>query len=332
MTNSTITPAASLTRYASRRRTPTPDSRPPGRPSKASLAGLALVVLAVVPYSTMKVLWLAGSTVGVLDAESAEDMHSAAMLIGNGVTLGLEVLGVCLAVALTRPGSLRIPAWVLFVIAGGATGLLAPIALGVPTGSALQFLIEGDLHTSGMDHMSPWVFAVAYGGFCTLAVGFAILLGSYCTRRWGQLISAPPVLPGRATAVVGAVGLLPFACSMLWSGLAGTGAYGPDAMTSTAQRTFLVFSGLLPLLAVVAPVVGSRYPRSAWLAVWIGCSTAVMQPLSTVLLNLGGAASQVLLAIAAVTVPGAFAYGVVLIRHRVRDAHDAVATLTAVEG
>ncbi|WP_062393003.1 hypothetical protein [Gordonia phthalatica] len=312
MTKSTIHPIDSPPLRTAR---PTP----PDRRSRGPLVGLAVVVLAVIPYSTMKIAWLAGSTVGVTDAASADDMHSPAMLIGNGITLGLEVVAVCLAAALTRPIGLRLPAWLVFVIAGGATGLLAPIAAGVPTGLVAQLLTESDVHTAGMDHMSPWVFFVAYGGFCVLAVGFAVLLGEYCLTRWGDLLAAPPS-PSRLTTVIGAIGLLPFAVAMLWWGLVGSGAFGPEAMTAISQRTFLVFSGLFPLLAFLAPRFGPliRRPRLAWLAVWVGCATAVMQPVTSVLLDLGGAPSALFVAIAAATVPGAFAYGVILLRTRVR--------------
>lgn len=293
------------------------------------MIGLTLVVLAVLPYSTMKIVWLAGSSVGVTDPPIGDDLHSAAMTTGNAITLGMEVVGVLLAIALTRPWSHRVPAPVVFVIAGGATGLLAPIALGFPTGLVIQYLSSGTIHTSGMDHMSMWVFAVAYCGFCVLALGFAILLGHYCVERWGHFISAAPARPTPTAVAVGAIGLLPYAATMIWWGVVGPGSVGPTGMTATSQRSFLVFTGVLALAGFLGSIGGElnrRFPRTAWLAVWVGCATAVMQPLTSVLLNFGGDPSPVFAVLCAITVPCAFGYGLWLLRSTVRSTSGGAAT------
>ena len=107
------------------------------------------------------------------------------MVVGNNVTIGLELLAVGLALALTSAWGRRVPAWLMLGFGAGATGLLAPILLGLPIGSILQLAVDGDVHTAGMDHLSPWVFATVYGGFGVMAVGILTLAWRYATTRWG---------------------------------------------------------------------------------------------------------------------------------------------------
>jgi hypothetical protein len=60
-------------------------------------------------------------------------------------------------------------------VGAGATELLAPILLGLPVGGVLQLAVQGDVRTGGVDHLSPWVFAVVHGGFGLMAIGIAVL-------------------------------------------------------------------------------------------------------------------------------------------------------------
>jgi hypothetical protein len=110
---------------------------------------LGLVVLAVVPYVALKLAWLSGSGVGVQDGTALAELHSTRIVVGNNVTIVLELAAVGLALALASAWGRRAPAWLVLGLGAGATGLLAPILLGLPIGSALQVAVQGDVRTGG---------------------------------------------------------------------------------------------------------------------------------------------------------------------------------------
>lgn len=288
--------------------------------SRLPTVALGSAVVAVVPYITLKLMWLGGSTIGLKTDAGVSEIHGTRMVVGNEVTIVLEVLAVGLAAALTRPWGMRVPAWVIVVLGGGATGLLAPILLGMPLGSMLQLLVSGDLHTSGMDEMRPWVFAVVYGGFGVLAVAIAVLAGRYVVQRWGRLLRRPPRPPAVWAITVGALGLLPFAAIMIWWGVLGPGGSGPQGMEAPVQRTVLVVTGLLALGGFLTPLVGrafARQPRLAWLIAWCGCTTVALQGPTEVLLANGGDPTPAVTLIAFVTAPGSCVYGLAVLRGRI---------------
>ncbi|HZA16979.1 MAG TPA: hypothetical protein VE645_08850 [Pseudonocardiaceae bacterium] len=278
---------------------------------------LALVVIAVVPYLVLKVLWLTGATIGVDDESVLTELHSTRMVVGNNVTIGLELLAVGLALALTSAWGRRVPAWIMLGLGAGATGLLAPILLGLPIGSVLQFLVDGDVHTAGMDHLSPWVFATVYGGFALMAVGISALAWRYAATRWGHVLRQPPQPPSVWAIVAGALGLIPFGAAMLWWGVFGPGASGPQGMDAVAQRTTLVVTGLLAVGGFLAPLsrtICNRAPRLTWLLTWVGCTTAALQAPTQVLLANGGHPTRALVLLGLMTVPGSSIYGLLVLR------------------
>jgi hypothetical protein len=92
---------------------------------------LGLVVAAVVPYIGLKVSWLTGADIGVRDDTVLAELHSTRMIVGNDLTILLELMAVALALALSSDWGRRVPAWTMLGVGAGATGLLAPILLGL---------------------------------------------------------------------------------------------------------------------------------------------------------------------------------------------------------
>jgi hypothetical protein len=217
-------------------------------------------------------------------------------------------------------------------LAGGATGLLAPILLGLPLGSLIQFLVQADVRTSGMDGMAPWVFAVVYGGFGLLAIAIAVLGRHYVLTRWGHVLAAAPRRPAAGTIAVGAAGMLPFAAAMLWWGVAGPGDAGPQGMDAIAQRTTLVVTGLLTVLGWLAPHVGAsiRRPHVVWLALWVGCATGALQGPAQVLLAEGGVTTPSVLVLALLATPASLLYGTLVLRQRIGEVAPRAAALVEV--
>jgi hypothetical protein len=280
---------------------------------------VGLVVIAVVPYIGLKLLWLTGSTIGVDDATVLTELHSTRMVVGNNITIGLEMLAVGLALALTSAWGRRVPAWIMLGVGAGATGLLAPILLGLSVGSLLQFTVEGDVRTGGMDNMSPWVFATVYGGFGLMAVGISVLAWRYAAARWSHVLRRAPEPPSVWAVVAGGLGLMPFGSAMLWWGLFGPGASGPEAMDAVVQRTTLFVTGLLVVAGFLAPLlrkVSSRGPGLAWLITWVGCTTAALQAPTQVLLANGGHPNRAIVLMGLLTVPGSSIYGLSVLRRQ----------------
>jgi hypothetical protein len=287
--------------------------------SRLDRAALGLVVVAVVPYVALKVLWLGGSSIGVTDDAAIAELHSTRMVVGNNVTIALEVLAVGLAFALTSDRGRRVPAWIVLGLGTGAAGLLTPILLGLPLGTALQLVLHGDVRTGGMDDMRPWVFATVYGGFALMAIGLSVLAWGYAVRRWDEVLRRAPEPPNGWAVVLGGLGLLPFAVAMLWWGLSGPGASGPQGMDAVSQRTTLVVTGLLAVAGFLAPLArrtADRAPRVAWLLTWAGCATAALQAPTLVLLANDGNPSAAIVLMGLVTMPGSAAYGLVVLRRR----------------
>jgi hypothetical protein len=180
---------------------------------------LGLVVIAVVPYIALKVSWLTGASIGVRDETVLAELHSTRMFVGNNLTIVLELMAVGLALALASGWGRRVPAWIMLSVGAGATGLLAPILLGLPVGSVLQLAVQGDVRTGGMDHLSPWVFAIVYGGFGLMAIGIPVLASRYAAARWDHVLRRPRDPPPVWVRVAGGLGLLPFGAAMLWWGV-----------------------------------------------------------------------------------------------------------------
>lgn len=207
-------------------------------------------------------------------------------------------------------------------LAGGATGLLAPILLGLPLGSAIQLAAQGDVRTSGMDRLSPWVFALVYASFGLLAVAIAILAWRYVLDRWGGILSSRPRPPQGWAVIAGALALLPFGAAMVWWGLLGPGDTGPQAMDTPAQRTVLVVAGLLAAAGFLAPFLvpaSTRLGRLAWLITWVGCTTAALQGPTAVLLAHDGNPTPATTLIALLAPLGSGAYGLLILRRRIAD-------------
>jgi hypothetical protein len=284
---------------------------------------LGLLVIAVVPYIALKLLWLTGASIGVRNETALAELHSTRMIVGNNVTILLELMAVGLALALSSGWGRRVPAWFMIGVGAGATGLLAPILLGLPVGSVLQLAVQGDVRTGGMDHLSPWVFAIVYGGFGLVAVGIVVLASRYAAARWGHVLRQAPGPPPVWVRVAGGLGLLPFGTAMLWWGVFGPGSTGPQAMDAVVQQATLVVTGLLAVggfLAPLLPGISRRRPRLTWLAIWVGCTTAALQAPTHVLLADGGHPSRAMLLIGVLTVPGSSIYGLLLLRRH--PAHD----------
>lgn len=256
----------------------------PTDPSRTRLAICAAALAACLPYALLKIAWIAGSDIGITDAESADVIHSTEYRIGNALTLGLELGAVAIVLALTfarRPPPLLVvgPIWI-------GTGLLAPFCVGLPIGLAAQ-AVAGGSPSPDDGGLHGWVFVLVYGGFIIQA---PLLIAAFALHvrarwRWVSQLTADDVVPGPTYALqllMARTGLvvatLIAMVQVLWAIDPETFA-GPAAFDTVAQRTFLLVGGVFPLAGAIGTLALVRRNRTGSLfaplaAAWTGSAAA----------------------------------------------------------
>ncbi|MEU0384010.1 hypothetical protein [Streptomyces chartreusis] len=199
---------------------------PAVRPSRPRRVLRAVAVLSCVPYLGLKAAWIAGSHVGIPEGSGLLD-DRVGMAVVNGISVLLDSAVIVLALVLTRPWGLRVPAWLLAFPVWVATGLLAPIMAGFPAQLVVKAFSGGS--APGQDHepfLHAWVFTVVYTGFILQGLALGALFVLYARDRWGHLwrgrvweLPVGALGPAhRALAVAaGVLALLPLALHVLWA-------------------------------------------------------------------------------------------------------------------
>ncbi|QYC38779.1 hypothetical protein Nocox_05760 [Nonomuraea coxensis DSM 45129] len=287
--------------------------------NRSALRAVVLVVAVVscLPYLIFKVAWLAGSTVGITDAGGQALMNDPRHVAGNYVTVAMDLAAIALAVVLGRPIGHRLPAWLLLVPAWGATGLLAPIVLGLPAGLLVQGVTGTAVPAGSGDGLAGWVFVIIYGGFGVLGCCLAVLVLLHAMERWPRTFATGPSPTNRTIAAICGVPLLGYALALVVWAVAGPGAGGPAGFESPAQRTVLAVTGLLVAVGYVTPrargFVG-RHPGWAVVLTWTGCGVATLSGPTFVALSHDGIVRVPVLAAAVASVVAGLLYSIVLLR------------------
>ncbi|MFG2287251.1 hypothetical protein ACGFOU_14510 [Streptomyces sp. NPDC048595] len=213
-------------------------------------------VLACAPYLTLKLLWVLGSDVGVVDPHR---IGRAVWVAANVFTFLLDAIAAVVAHTLTRPAGRRTPAWLLLLPLWMASGLLVPLLTGV-VGGTLAGLITGGRNPLGSgDFLAPWVFYVVYGGFLVEGVTLLGAFAVYAHQRWGGLLRGPlGDLADTGTRTVQRLFLAPAAVllaalgglDVLWGAGSTLGMDAAQAAAGTVISSASNWSqGLLSLLA-----------------------------------------------------------------------------------
>ncbi|MGI5374457.1 hypothetical protein ACQEV2_09450 [Streptomyces sp. CA-251387] len=261
-------------------------------PSRSRRALRAVAVVSCVPYLALKIAWIAGSRIGIPDGSSLLE-HRGSMIVANGITVLMDGTVIVLALVLTRPWGLRLPAWLLAFPAWVATGLLAPLMAGFP----IQLIVSalgGTTDTTddrGDPFLDAWVFGVVYTGFIVQGLTLGALFVLYARDRWGRLWEGrvwelPVGVIGaaqRAVAVAAAVlALLPLTAHVLWA--CGSTAGLNDIRIADRTSDFYVMevlSAVFLAMAVTGGVLlafrrGRALPVRLPLALaWVGSAATV---------------------------------------------------------
>ncbi len=106
------------------------DATVPDRAAGVGRLGTAAAWISAVcclPYLVLKVVWTVGIPVGVTDRSV---LHGHGWAAANAVMAAIELAGLLLVLALTRPWARRLPAWLLLFPVWVGTGLLFRVVVG----------------------------------------------------------------------------------------------------------------------------------------------------------------------------------------------------------
>ncbi|MGW6792489.1 hypothetical protein [Streptomyces chartreusis] len=264
---------------------PTPGTGPAGSVGPGRLRRIlrAVAMVSCVPYLGLKAAWIAGSHIGIPAGSSLLE-HRLSMAVANGVSVLLDSAVIVLALVLTRPWGLRVPAWLLVLPAWVATGLLAPIMTGFP----LQLVVRlfgggGHRGPAGEPFLDEWVFAVVYSGFIVQGLALGALFALYARDRWaplwrGRVWELPVGVLGaaqRVTAVAaGLLALFPLTVHLLWAcgGTAGLSEGRADEATADFQVLEVMY--VVFLAAAVAGAWQLAFRRGRTLPVLVPLALA----------------------------------------------------------
>ncbi|WP_051116338.1 hypothetical protein [Amycolatopsis nigrescens] len=126
-------------------------------------------------YTGIKIVWVAGGTLGLSDPSAA---GTAEWIVANVVTGAIGLMGVLVALALTQRWGLRVPAWLIAMPMWVGTGLLTPFIM---LGPLLVFSLTSD------ESLQGWVFGVVYGSFAVLGISLLVAVALYTRARWPEL-------------------------------------------------------------------------------------------------------------------------------------------------
>ncbi|MEU7055511.1 hypothetical protein [Streptomyces sp. NPDC046197] len=258
----TQSPSSGLPAPLEQRTAPTAPVAPPGGPTRPRRILRAAAIVSCLPYLGLKTAWIAGSRLGIPKGSSLLE-HPTTMVVANGLTVLMDASVVVLALVLTRPWGLRVPAWAPAFPVWVATGLLAPIMTGFP----LQLLVKilgGTVNKSSGTGQGPfldeWVFGVVYTGFIVQGLTLGTLTLLYARDRWGHLWRGrvrelPAGLIGAAqrlfAAAVCLLALLPLTLHLLWICGSTAGLAAGRAAERTSDFYVLEATDICFLLAAV---------------------------------------------------------------------------------
>ncbi|URN00023.1 hypothetical protein LUW76_40100 [Actinomadura madurae] len=271
-----------------------------GGPGRLRLAVCAATIAACVPYLTIKIAWLSGSTVGWNDASAAED---TALYAGNAITMGMDAVAVLVAMAFTFPWGRRLPGWLVLAPIWVAAGLLAPIVLAVPLGTLLQTLFSSQPLTGDANGLQGWVYGIVYGGFTVQGLGLLTAFVLYARDRWPWVFATRARnLPKGATsslqmllARAAAVPALAFAAAHLYWAFGGTAGLHDDALDdrNVPQQLadgvwgVLAVAGAAALVLIVRRAGGPEPLAVPLSAAWVGSAATFTGSLYGLLVMIG---------------------------------------------
>ncbi|MFC4114573.1 hypothetical protein [Nonomuraea zeae] len=238
------------------------------RAGTGRVTAVIIAVAAMLPYLTLKILWLTGSSIGVADPELMSD---PAMVGLNAMTFGMDAVGLVLAPAFATRWGLRLPAWLVLLPLWVGTGLLSVVVATAPVAVA-----AGGAAVFSGGPIAPWVYLMVYGGFVGQGCGLIAAFALYSRERWPAVFTTRLDLPFTSAT-------RPLQEVVAWGALLVAGAAGAVRLSWTVSEPFaaalqdgfkglLAIAGAVALLALVRRRAGGPFWRPLVLA-WLGSGT-----------------------------------------------------------
>ena len=166
-----------------RRRGSTGSANAPGRLGTAAAWVSAVCCL---PYLVLKVAWTVGMPVGITDRSL---LDSNGWVAANALMAVVQLAGLLLVLALTRPWARRVPAWLVLFPVWVGTGLLFQVVVGTALAGLSSAASQASSANTG--GIQTWVFVMVYSAFAGQGVALAIAFACHVLARWGQLLGEP---------------------------------------------------------------------------------------------------------------------------------------------
>lgn len=255
--------------------------------------------ISCLPYLALKVLWTVGVPLGIADESVLGDID---WVLSNALMAVVQVFAVALVVALVRPWSRSLPAWLLLFPAWVGTGVLFQVMIGSAVGAALSGTSQ-DL-SSSEDPIRPWVYVLVYVAFALQGTALAVAFAAHVRARWGRLFTMRTSealgrgkdrvssWPGRnfvqISVTVASMALGTAIVFSFWSGGGAFALSGTDAERSEPMQVARATGAAVAALGMFA--LAGRWEsrlRFWWPAalVWVGSGALVVFDGLSLLLN-----------------------------------------------
>ncbi|MDJ0346929.1 hypothetical protein QMK19_33010 [Streptomyces sp. H10-C2] len=237
-------------------------------------------VVATLPYLFLKLDWVLGGTIGIIDRQRATD---SGLLAANLATMGMDALAVLIALAFTQRWGLRLPSWLVLFPMWVATGFLAPIVAIIPSA---PFAAADTVAKDPDPFLRSWVYVLVYGGFAVQGVLLVAAFVLYARHRWAAALraSVSAARPGPAhlvqtllAVVVPAMAVVVAAVHLAWAAGATVGL--PADLAAQRPLGHYVTNAAYGVFALAAaaglPMLVHRLPRRGpgrvpLLLTWLG--------------------------------------------------------------
>jgi hypothetical protein len=168
------------------------------------IAGYAAIIF-ILPYLAIKIAWISGAPVGMIDKSLADN---STMLAINILTFCMDAVAILLALTFTHRWGLRAPGWMALTPMWVGTGFLAPIIVAVPMTvlARLLGLDSGQRPPISQARLEPWVFGVVFTSFICQGLALLTAFIYYARERWGTLLrmrASDSRPPGQAIVILG---------------------------------------------------------------------------------------------------------------------------------